>query len=98
MSVALVIHVKKKYFDQIKSGRKKRNTEKVSPYWIPRIMWKCNSLYNIVIVCGYASWKKEPDMALIFPWKGYEIKTITHEEFGKEPVEVFALKLERDFP
>jgi hypothetical protein len=81
----LIFHVRKKYFDQIKNGHKTEEFRIRSPYWIRRIQGiphKTVFIYN-----GYT---KE---YLKFPYIGHAIVTITHEEFGPDPVEVFKIPL-----
>jgi hypothetical protein len=89
----LFLHVRKEYFDQIKSGEKKEEYRLIKPYWIERLNRNYDGIY---IFRGYPkkdSWS--PDNFTIFPWNGFERRTITHPEFGKYPVNVFAIKLQR---
>jgi len=76
------------YFDEIKAGTKDEEYRLVTPYWKSRI--QCRKYKGIVIRRGYP---KSGDLSRIItrPWKGYEIKTITHPHFGSEPVKVFAI-------
>ena len=91
---SLFLRVKKKYFDQIKSGEKTEEYRLANSYWNGRIIGK--HFEKVVIVHGFPSNKGYNETNYMeFPWKGYEIRTIQHDEFGKEPVNVFAIKLER---
>ena len=89
----LFLHVRKEYFDQIKSGEKKEEYRLVKPYWIERLNRNYDGIY---IFRGYPkkdSWS--PDNFMIFPWRRFETKMIKHKEFGDHLVQVFAIKLER---
>jgi len=81
---SLVLHVRYKYFNQIKSGEKTEEYREMKPYWIRRLH---SAVSNIRVYDGYSS------RFLTFPWNGYEIKTITHDEFGQDPVKVYAIRL-----
>ena len=62
-------------------------------HWASRI--RNENLKWVEIRCGYPVVGDEKRI-LRFPWRGYEVKKITHPEFGAEPVEVFAIKLHVD--
>lgn len=88
----LYLNLKKEYFDQIKSGVKKEEYREIKSYWEKRL----NKQYDtIMIALGYPKERNETN-SIMFPWKGYEIKTITHPLFGNKPTEVYAIKLEKD--
>lgn len=91
----LILNVKREYFEQIKRGEKKEEYRRVCNFWNSRIGIKENSLSFVEIRCGYPK-RGDMDKILSFPWRGFEIKTITHEHFGPNPVRVFAIKLERE--
>ena len=84
----LILHLKYKYFDQVEDGIKLKEYRLVKPYWTKRIVGK--TFGRVIIVRGYTS------EHLIFPWNGYEIEEILHEEFGKEPVLVYGILLRKD--
>jgi len=89
----LILHVKRKYFDEIKAGTKKEEYRLAKPYWLTRL--SSRYLNSIVILKGYPSFHMlRSNNRIDFPWNGYEEKTITHPEFGKYPVDVYAIKLE----
>jgi hypothetical protein len=93
MSGNIILHVRKKYFDQIKSGEKKEEYRIVKPYWIDRLR---GFPENIFIINGYPkNWAYNPDCFIKFPFKGFTTRMIKHEEFGDHLVQVFAIKLER---
>jgi hypothetical protein len=89
----LILFVKKKYFDQIKSGEKTEEYREIKGYWTKRI---CGKVIEKIFICGGShAEKRTAENTLEFPWKGYEIKTIAHEFFGENPVLVYAIKLEK---
>ena len=90
--ITLYLNLKKEYFDQIKSGVKKEEYREIKPYWTVRLNKQHDS---IVIILGRPKQRNETN-SIVFPWKGYEIKTITHPLFGNKPTEVYAIKLEKD--
>ena len=85
----LTLNVKKEYFDAIKDGTKKEEYRLVKPYWIKRLAKDYDEVH---ILCGYP---RKDDIAkrLIFPYRGWIRKEITHRHFGREPVKVFAIRL-----
>lgn len=83
----LFLILKKKYFDQIKSGEKTEELRLMTPYWINRLVGK--EFSRIVFQNGYA--KTAPRIEI--EYLGHELKNIKHEFFGNDPVAVFALKL-----
>jgi len=84
----LVLHLKKEYFEQIKSGVKKEEYREMTPYWFSRLFGK--KYRNIILVSGYP---KGLAGAIIRPYRGYELKTIEHELFGPLPVLVYAIQI-----
>jgi hypothetical protein len=82
----LFIIIKRKYFDEIRSGRKTKEYRLVTPYWTERLK---KPYTHIVFQVGYN--KKNPRMKI--EYKGWEIENIRHEFFGNEKVTVFAIKL-----
>jgi hypothetical protein len=90
----LQLHVKGKYFDQIKRGEKKEEYRLVKPYWIERLNRNYDSIF---IFRGYPkkdSWS--PDNFMRFPWRRFVTKMIKHEEFGDHLVQVFAIPLVKE--
>lgn len=86
----LTLHLKATYFEQIKAGTKTQEFRLRTPYWRKRLEGR---EYNCVVVAlGYPA-RDDVERCLTFPWQGYEVKTIKHEHFGPESVEVFAINL-----
>lgn len=90
----LILRLKGEYFKQIKAGTKKEEYRLYNPYWKKRLEDK--EFENIIITLGYPKWS-EKSKILKFKYRGYKIKTIKHKEFGDKSVEVFAIKLEKEW-
>ena len=89
----LILNLKKQYFEEIKKGIKKWEYRLCTPYWDKRLI---NKNYDKVIIkLGYPK-DSEKEKILIFNYRGYEIQEILHEHFGKEVVQVYAIKLHED--
>ena len=89
----LILNVRREYFEQIKAGTKKEEYRRVTHFWISRISYKKDLLRGIEIRCGYPK-PGDKNRIITFPWNGYEIKEIQHDEFGRNPTCIFAIKLE----
>jgi hypothetical protein len=90
----LVLHVKGKYFDQIRAGTKTEEYREYKPYWQSRLLGK--SYACVVIMKGYPKASEMcADNCMEFKWDPASIRIVTihHEQFGSEPVKVFAIKL-----
>lgn len=90
----LFLHVRSEYFDQIKSGEKKEEYRAIKPYWTERLNRNYDGIY---IFRGYPKkefWSSENFM--LFPWRRFETKAITHKEFGDTPIQVYVIPLVRE--
>ena len=76
----LHLHVKKKYWWQVRNGKKKEEYRKHNNYWYERL---CKSYTFIYYHLGYPR-KNDLTKTLIFKWNGFKERFITHELFGKE--------------
>ncbi len=86
----LHLALKDVYFRQIQSGKKLFEYRLITDYWRKRIE---NREYDeIHITLGYPK-KGDNTRRIVRPWRGYEVKTITHEHFDNTPSEVFALRV-----
>lgn len=92
MSDVLHIPLKAVYFDAIVAGTKAEEYRQTTPYWRKRLEGR--SYASLVLTKGYPK-KGDDDRVLALPWRGYTVKTITHPNFGPEPVEVFAINVSR---
>lgn len=86
----LTLPIKLEYFDQIKSGEKLEEYRLYNDFWRKRIEGK--QFESILITKGYPK-KDDHERRIKRPWRGYKVKTIKHPHFGKEPVKVFAIKV-----
>ena len=87
----LHLAVKGEYYREINAGRKTRENRKRTEYWKKRIE---NREYDYVYIrLGYPA-RDDLSRIMKFPWRGYELKTITHPHFGDKPVDVYAIILE----
>lgn len=87
----LTLHVKQKYFDQIKSGQKKEEYRLANAYWTKRL---ANKSFDTVEIClGYPK-RDDKDKRISFKYSCYIKKKITHEHFGNIEQEVFAIQLQ----
>jgi hypothetical protein len=86
----LVLHLKSKYFQQIKARTKRHEYRLCNSYWTRRLL---NRRYDRLVLWDAYKPRSEATV-MTFPYHGYEIRTITHEHFGPDPVKVFAIAAE----
>ena len=87
----LILHVKKEYFDEIKSGYKRYEYRLRTEYWKKRLVRREYS--GIQIFCGYPK-KGDASRVIRRKWTGCEPGLIRHKHFGNlfaAPVEIFAI-------
>lgn len=87
---ALILPVKRIYFEQIAAGEKSEEFRLVNAFWAKRLEGKQFS--SVIVTLGYPK-KTDTARRLEFPWRGLTKKTIKHEHFGPMPVEVYAIKV-----
>lgn len=87
---ALILPVKRVYFEQIASGEKPEEFRLANAYWAKRLEGKQYS--RVIVTLGYPK-KTDTARRLEFAWQGFIRKTITHPHFGPMPVEVYAIKV-----
>ena len=85
----LTLNVNAEYFDAIKDGVKTEEYRLVKPYWQKRLE---QSFDEVHILCGYPR-KDDISKRLVFPYRGWIRKEITHKHFGSDSVNVFAIQL-----
>lgn len=83
----LFLILKKKYFDQIKSGQKTEEFRLLTPYFVKRLVGR--QYDSIIFQNGYA--KTSPRLTV--EYLGYDIRNVKQEFFGNDEVSVFVLKL-----
>lgn len=94
---SLHLHVKTVYFDQIKSGEKTEEYRIQNQYWGTRLL-DFKAPYGPIQfakVIIYNAYKAGLENRIEFPWRGWELKEITHPHFGNVPKLVYAIKLEK---
>jgi hypothetical protein len=89
----LVLHLKRTYFEQIKSGKKKLEFRLRTPYWHRRLVGR--KYDTIRLLCGYPK-RNDQDNQIVCRFKGYRPMIITHPHFGKKPVHVFAIPVDEE--
>lgn len=87
----LRLAVNAEYFDTMKSGEKVEEYRLINPFWTTRLMGR--DYDRLVITKGYPR-KFDAERHITMPYRGYEVKTITHKHFGPDPVRVFAIKVQ----
>jgi len=94
MKKILHIHVKRKYWEKVKSGTKKEEYRAVTDYWVKRLIDK--NYDEIHYKLGYPK-KSDKSKILIFPYNRYKfknIKNINHELFEPNQ-QVFVIALNK---
>lgn len=86
----LQLALKSEYFDAIKSGEKDEEYRLYNDYWKKRLVGR--DYKQMILTKGYPK-RNDESRKMYFQYSYYEIKTITHPHFGKEPVKVFAIKV-----
>lgn len=86
----LTLNLRAEYFYFIQDGRKRFEFRLCTAYWKARIEGKVFD--KIILKLGYPK-KGDKTRIIERPWRGSEIQTITHPEFGDEPVEVYAIRV-----
>jgi len=86
----LILPVKRKWFDLIKSGDKDHEYRLINEYWTKRLVGKTYS--KVVITLGYPR-RCDTEKRIEFPYRGMTEVLITCEEFGEKPVWVYQIPL-----
>ena len=82
--------MKRKWFEQVKSGEKVEEYRLRNNYWSKRLSGK--TFDRIVLTLGYPK-KGCSDRRIELPWHGCVEKTVVSEEWNNQPMDVFAIKL-----
>jgi len=90
----LFLNLKGEYFDQIKAGTKQVEYRLYNEYWKKRLLdgGRFKEWEKIVIRRGYPR-ADDHTKQIMRNWRGMSIETITHPHFGKDPVKVFAIRV-----
>ena len=91
----LTLRLKKKYFDEIKAGTKKFEYREKCEYWRLRIERK--NIDDIQLIWGFPRREEmNENNQMIFPWNGYEIHQVVHEQWKNKKTEVYAIRLNKE--
>lgn len=86
----LTIPVKGVYFDQIRDGTKRDEYRLVNDYWRKRLEGR--SYDSVVLTRGYPkAGGIEGQTRITRHWRGFRQQLLTHEHFGPDQVQVFAI-------
>lgn len=89
----LILPLKAEYFLAIKSGVKREEYRLRNDYWSKRLEGKSFDIIELTL--GYPA-AEDSQRRMIRLWKGYIVRNITHPLFGPDPVEVYAIKVNRE--
>jgi hypothetical protein len=84
----LILHLKKRYFNDIKLGIKDEEFRICNKYWLTRLEGK--NFDEIILCCGYPK-MTDTNNIIRRKYSGFKFKMICHPEFGSEPVGVLAI-------
>jgi len=84
----LYLPLKRKWFVEIQEGRKAFEYRLRNPYWTKRLEGR--KYDRVVFTDGYPK-RDDATRRIEAPYRGYQIQTVTSEEWGNVPVEVFAI-------
>lgn len=93
----LQLAVKAEYFDAMVSGEKIEEYRLYNEYWCARLTCKHmegspRKYERLIITKGYPC-KDDKSRRIDIPYRGYEVKRISHPHFGIHPVDVFAIRV-----
>lgn len=84
----LILPLKHKWFVEIREGRKPFEFRLRNAYWTKRLEGRHYD--RVVFTDGYPA-KSDTARRIEAPYRGFEKQTITSEEWGNVPMEVFAI-------
>ncbi len=88
--MTLHLPLKREYFEAVKAGTKVWEYRLYNNYWRRRIANK--DFDTIVLTLGYPK-RNDKSRRIERPWRGFYTDRITHPQFGKDSVKVFAIKV-----
>ncbi len=89
---SLTLHLKREYFEAIRSGAKRYEYRLCTPYWRKRLEGK--NFDSVHLLCGYPA-RGDADKRLEVRFLGCREAVISHPHFGDQPVQVFEISLGR---
>lgn len=84
----LMMRLKKRWWDLIASGDKLDELRLQTDYWRRRLVGR--EYDEIHLWLGYPP-RTETNRLLVRRWQGFASRVVVHEEFGADPVEVYAI-------
>lgn len=90
----LRLHIKDKWWQQIKSGEKEDELRLVNDYWRKRLVDR--EYDEIHLIRGYPSKKDVEKWTIKRKYNGWIQMDVRHEEFGNEKVKVFVIDLHEE--
>lgn len=86
----LVLPLKAEFFHAIREGRKPMEYRLRNAYWTRRIARR--EFDQVILTLGYPP-ACDSDRRLVYPWRGYVEVTICTPFFGRNPVDVFGIRV-----
>lgn len=84
----LRLHLRRKWWDQIRDGKKTVELRRATDYWRKRLIGR---EYDEIYLClGYPKAGDESHI-LRRKWRLVAKEVVLHEEFGSKPIEVFVI-------
>lgn len=84
----LILHLKRKWWEQIRDGTKTVELRIANDYWRKRLVGR--EYDEIHLWLGYPK-KSDKSKLLKRKWRCIAKETVVHEEFGNNPVDVFVI-------
>lgn len=84
----LTLHLKRKWWEQIRDGKKTVELRLATSYWRNRLIGR--QYDEIHLKLGYPK-RDDESKTITRKWRCVSKETILHEEFGANPVEVFVI-------
>lgn len=91
----LILPLKKRWFNEIKAGRKPFEYRLNNAYWQKRLIGK--NYDRVIFTLGYPK-RDDDSRRIIKPYHGYEMQTVVSEEWNNEPQDCFAIIVEQKTP
>lgn len=82
----LHLHVKKKYWPEVRSGKKKEEYREIKGYWRTRLKKNYTHIYY---------WLAYTSQKMVFKYNGFTTKRICHPEFKNQEIDVFAIDISK---
>lgn len=84
----LILPLKRRWFEDIKAGRKPFEYRLNNAYWQKRLIGK--NYERVIFTLGYPK-RDDDSRRIVKPYLGYEMQTVVSEEWNNEPKDCFAI-------